>query len=387
MASTKAANDESIKERNRRQEENIAAQRAAAEAISISRATLETTLSQGEQLQHCDNLRERHQYVVDRSARVVRGMTWSGWMMNVVSKDIEPPSVGATSAGLTNSVEERRSQDAVSRALGDSDVFDVPEQLQDQSCILQNYECNVLLLEQCQSRDEFNMCLDVCKKLNTSARKSLDDTARNGNGNGTGRLNGRVLQLFRKLERKFEQVEGVQFHTVQRLANRFAGEKQGKASEPDDSSSSSSKLPPMSKTPPNRLWATTNDTKMQSRIKEQDGHLDALAVSIQELLHTGTSIGVSLEQQNQLLETLGADTEDLIEQTKMVTRRADRLSHRSVSPTSFEIPRVQSVAYNDERRSHGSFTCIHPLPHSYGVHQNQTSSAALRLNMSPQKGF
>lgn len=72
-------------------EENTEAQRAAAEAIELSRSTLETTLCQGEQLDHCDDLRERHKYIVDKSARIVRGMTWSGWVANAFSKDVAPP--------------------------------------------------------------------------------------------------------------------------------------------------------------------------------------------------------------------------------------------------------------------------------------------------------
>jgi hypothetical protein len=59
-------------------EENLAARRAATEAVSISRATLETTVAQGEQLQHCESLQERNRYIVKKSARMIRGMTWSG---------------------------------------------------------------------------------------------------------------------------------------------------------------------------------------------------------------------------------------------------------------------------------------------------------------------
>ena len=98
-------------------EENLAAQRAAAEAIAISRTTLETTLCQGEQLEHCDALRERHRYIVDKSARIVKGMTWSGWFANVFSKDVQPPPDNASHVSVEEQIRFRN----VSQILDEDD--------------------------------------------------------------------------------------------------------------------------------------------------------------------------------------------------------------------------------------------------------------------------
>jgi methyl-accepting chemotaxis protein len=81
----------------------------------------------------------------------------------------------------------------------------------------------------------------------------------------------------------------------------------------------------------NQLWANTHDKDLQQRILHQEEHIDALQENLNELLQNGISLGVSLTQQNQLLDKLDVGADELREETKMVTRRADRLSHRSVS--------------------------------------------------------
>jgi len=84
------------------------------------------------------------------------------------------------------------------------------------------------------------------------------------------------------------------------------------------------------------LWSAkvTNNRELQSRIKQQDEHLDAIGSSIQELLHNGSAIETVLDDQNQILEKLDDGTEDIIEQTKMVARRADRIASRPLLPWS-----------------------------------------------------
>ena len=51
------------------EDDNIAAQQAAVEAISISRSSLTTALTQEEQLNHCNNLQLRNGYIMKKYAR------------------------------------------------------------------------------------------------------------------------------------------------------------------------------------------------------------------------------------------------------------------------------------------------------------------------------
>mmetsp|Transcript_4664 Transcript_4664/g.13810 ORF Transcript_4664/g.13810 Transcript_4664/m.13810 type:complete len:379 (+) Transcript_4664:138-1274(+) len=52
------------------------------EALDAGRRTLQTLEEQGEQLRKAELVADSNQYLVDRSARVVRGMTWGGWLRN-----------------------------------------------------------------------------------------------------------------------------------------------------------------------------------------------------------------------------------------------------------------------------------------------------------------
>ena len=92
MSSTQESTRE-MEENKRRDEEYHAAKMAAAESIEMSRKTLEMTVCQGEQLEHCESLMDRQKYHVERSARLVRGMTWRGWAANLFSNEVEPPAV------------------------------------------------------------------------------------------------------------------------------------------------------------------------------------------------------------------------------------------------------------------------------------------------------
>lgn len=306
------------------QEENIAAQRSAAESIAISRATLEQALCQGEQLENVDKMQERQKYIVEKSGRIVRGMTWSGWMMNVFSKDVSPTLNKATSDAMKQ--QSSISREAVSHALVESDTKDIPPELWNQACMLQNLECNILLLEKCQSKEEFDTLLEICKSLNTAVKNSLVDAA-DSHRRGSDKLSTRSYQKLKNLESKFEQVEDLQYTVVRNVTNKFAG----KVNARDELFHSNS-----NSFPSGSAWLKTDDSKIQKRIDEQDEHLNILGKNIQELLHNGASIGTSLDQQNQLLEKLDAGADDIKERTKMVTRRADRLSHRSLwrSPKS-----------------------------------------------------
>jgi hypothetical protein len=326
MTST-AIQDDRVQYQQKLDEENIAALQASAEAISISRVTLETTLAQSEQLQHCEDIHERNKYIVEKSGRIVRGMTWSGWMMNTFSKNSEPPtdksvSRRADTDGMKEHVDSTTGN-SVSSVLTESEINDLPQELRNPACMLQNYECNVLLLEKCQNKQEYDTCLEICKKLHSSAKQAISDldgsNAASINGN---RLSGRSIQLLRRLGKKIDEVYDQQYGIVQRIGHRFQTDIQASEQNRNPNSFANQKA--------NRLWGNTQNSALQQRIDKQDKHLDALAGSIQELMHNGAAIGATFETQNQLLEKLGTETDDLTEHTKMVSRRADRLSHRSV---------------------------------------------------------
>ena len=77
------------------------------EALQAGAATLQRLEEQGEQLHQTEIVADSNKYLLDRSAREIRGMTWSGWLQNqFTSGPAVPPdgigtwrfSTGATSA-------------------------------------------------------------------------------------------------------------------------------------------------------------------------------------------------------------------------------------------------------------------------------------------------
>lgn len=309
------------------EEENLQALRASVEAVNISRATLETSLAQGEQLQRCEDIHERNKYIVDKSNRIVRGMTWSGWFMNAFSKDVEPP----TSSKQTEQSEQigRNTDDSnLSSIISQSDVARYPVELRNVAMMIQNYKCNVILLQNSQNH-EFDTCLEICTKLHDSIVTKNNELKRNGY-NGV-KLDGRNMQHLRTLEKKLQEVYDFQYKTVQARRNNRDGQNRnsfGSSTFPRNNSSKPSSQPKFSSS---SLISSTTNKELQDRIERQDNHLNMLASNIEELMHNGNAIGATLESQSQLLDKLDSETDDLHEKTKMVTRRADRLAHRSVS--------------------------------------------------------
>ena len=72
-----------------REEEYRLAQRAGAEAVVVGRETLATLVHQGEQLRNAENLADDTVYTVEKANRVLRGMTWSGWLTNKFIKPVK----------------------------------------------------------------------------------------------------------------------------------------------------------------------------------------------------------------------------------------------------------------------------------------------------------
>ena len=52
------------------------------EALQAGAATLQRLEEQGEQLHQTEIVADSNKYLLDRSAREIRGMTWSGWLQN-----------------------------------------------------------------------------------------------------------------------------------------------------------------------------------------------------------------------------------------------------------------------------------------------------------------
>ena len=373
-----AIQDDHAQYQQKLDEENIAALQASAEAVSISRATLETTLAQSDQLQHCEDIHERNKYIVEKSGRIVRGMTWSGWMMNAFSKNSEPPTDKSSRADRMKEYVYSTTGNSVSSVLTESEINDLPQELQNPARMFQNYQCNVLLLEKCQNQQEYDTCLEICKKLHSSAKQAIGDADGSSASIKGNRLSGMSMQSLRRLGKKIDEVHDQQYGIVQRIGNRFQTDIQASEVGRNPNSLANPKA--------NRLWANTDNSALQQRIDKQDEHLNALAGSIQELLHNGAAIGATFESQNQLLDKLGTETDDLTEHTKLVSRRADRLSHRSVS-FFLGLVAVALISLQFLFSSLTFFSSSLKSHHSYGANLKMILNTEWQFNMSSQSDF
>jgi hypothetical protein len=81
----------------------LAALREAEEAAASGMNILEGLSAQGSQLDHAERLAEEQEYMLARSRRTIRGMTWAGWLANAVTSEPAPPAAGAGTSGSSGS--------------------------------------------------------------------------------------------------------------------------------------------------------------------------------------------------------------------------------------------------------------------------------------------
>ena len=74
------------------QERRTRGLREAEEAEGHGMAILEGLSSQGAQLNHADRLAQEQEYLLARSRRTIRGMTWAGWAANMMTSEPPPPA-------------------------------------------------------------------------------------------------------------------------------------------------------------------------------------------------------------------------------------------------------------------------------------------------------
>jgi len=70
-------------------ESNLEGQRSAAEAVASGQETLLKLAVQGEQIANAEETADSNKFLVDKSNRILKGMTWSGWFSNMFTPDIK----------------------------------------------------------------------------------------------------------------------------------------------------------------------------------------------------------------------------------------------------------------------------------------------------------
>jgi hypothetical protein len=277
-----------------REEDYLQAKRAAVEAVEIGRETLAESSRQGEQLQNADKIADHTRFALDKSARVLRGMTWSGWFANLVSMDVKEED-------YLNAPDKTPTESLLS-------YENVPEVGSRAAQAIQNLQANLLVLEACETDEQRITCVQVCDKMYTKAAQEVSQLHANGDDTSLGLVKRFLIDLstlrgrLKACKRRIQSAAKV------------------------ESSSTPSSAPvkqPAAQTP--------SSLAKDPIIAQQDEHLEFMSQNLGELSDIAHSLHESFANQSQLVDSLNEKSDDILGKTKMVTRRSDRLIQKKVS--------------------------------------------------------
>lgn len=275
-----------------REEEYLDAKRAAVEAVDIGRETLAESARQGEQLQNADRMADQTRFALDKSGRILRGMTWPGWFSNLVSKDIKEEDY------------LHEEQNKATEAL--CCYEDVPEIGSDAAQAIQNMQANLLVLEACETEEQRQMCIQVCDDMYTKAAQQVSKL--NSNGDDVS------LALVKRF-----------LTDLSKLRGRLKACKRNVQSTPAVRSESTASTPVKEAAIPPK--PETKDPVFA----EQDEHLEFMSQNLGELTNIAHSLHESFATQGRIVDSIDEKSDEILDKSKMVTRRADRLIQKKVS--------------------------------------------------------
>jgi hypothetical protein len=282
-------------------EECLSAQRAGVEAVFVGRETLETAVQQGEQLENAEQMADETQHTLDKAGRLLRGMTWSGWMANIVTKNIGPPPESkATDKGMSSSEG------------GPPRVYqNVPESCRATAQAIQNYHANVTVIEECETEEQKETCQIICDCMYTAAIQQLNLLE-----------DKKEVESYRlEFASHLAVLQNRQKHTQQRI--RGLGQLNNSKATQDRTELLDS-LGKKKASP-----GKANDP----RLLQQDQHLDTMSQTLGELGSIAHSLNSAIYGQHSTIDALDTKSDNVLEKSKQVTRRADRLiQKKSWSP-------------------------------------------------------
>jgi hypothetical protein len=156
-----------------REEEYRRAQQAGSEAVMVGRETLETVVRQGEQLRNAENIADDTVYTVEKANRLLRGMTWSGWLANKFSPPVNPPEYRNQNNTDTDTIEEEKKSNSVLKPLQTYEM--VPASCLAASQSVQNYHLNLQVLEDCETDEQKATCRVICDGMYRQAHVKIVD--------------------------------------------------------------------------------------------------------------------------------------------------------------------------------------------------------------------
>ena len=306
-----------------REEEYTSAQRSAVEAVHVGRETLETSVRQGEQLQNAETYADDTEYKLDRATRLLKGMTWSGWLANKFEKLVPPPDYNHHHQQSAEEEEEEGKKTDTPKV-----YEDVPKVCSAAAQQIQNYHANLQVLEECETEEQRATCKLICDNMYQRASKEVQalqqqlqrDTIENGDAKEF------ALHLYSDL------------NALRRCQLKIQRHARGLSTTLNDSSASQNPereelfQGATKKSVVEQQQQQSSPVNVDASVdSQQEEHLDFMADHLDELGSLASNLNESLQRQFHTLDSLDEKSESMLFKSKMVTRRADRLVQKKVS--------------------------------------------------------
>ena len=287
-----------------REEEYRRAQQAGAEAVMVGRETLATVVHQGEQLENAEAIADDTVYTVDYANRLVRGMTWSGWLANKFSKP-----VNALEYRNLN-IETNKERTSILKPLKTYEF--VPESCEAASQSIQNYHLNLQVFEDCKTDEQKGTCRLICDDMYRQAVLKITEVLTQSERNHNVYINasdqnstkeGNTKDFTLQLKEDLSYLRQRQYI----LQQIFRGVTTNNSLNEDTQ----------------KTCSLTNGVTAQQEL--QDQHLNTLSKQIQELGYLAGNISISAEQQVEVVDSLNSKSETLHFKMNVMNRRTEQL--------------------------------------------------------------
>jgi len=299
-----------------REEEYRLAQQAGTEAVMVGRETLATVVHQGEQLRNAENIVDDTLYTVDHANRLLRGMTWSGWLGNKFSKPLNPPD----HRNLNKETNEERKNILKPLKMYDN----VPEPCVAAMQSVQNYHLNLQVFENCETDEQKGTCKFICDDMSRQANLRITEllagleTSQNDSSNPSSQNSENVdntkdfaLQL--KGELSYLRQQQLVLHQITRGVTTTT-------------TTVDEKMKLFNNKTTNK---TTNkdaqeDSSVTNEFAAQEQHLNILGEQCRELGSLAGNISISAEQQAEVVDSLNTKNDGLYFKMNVMNRRTER---------------------------------------------------------------
>ena len=315
-----------------RDEEYLSAQRAAHESLEIGRATLAQAQQQHEQLERASAIADDTNYTLDKAGRVLRGMTWSGWVANKFSRDVAAPTAETL----------QKSQ----KARAPPEVYEnVPPVCATAAQAVQNYHANVkvLLSNSCETAEQRETMHIVCDTMHQQAQAAVQNLP---TAVQAYRLElATDLNTLRARQRPGEGASTTATTAAPSLLSAVFVAPTAPAR--GNSTTAEARTALLGQSQAAGTTKTTQGSSPDDRIRlQQDEHLQTISQSLGELGNLAQNLQHSLHYQNETVNKLDTQSETILEKSQMVTRRADRLiQKKSWTPVKATLDRVVSIRH------------------------------------------